>query len=394
MAKLPIAALTSSLFRSLKRAWPQVPLGLLLLFTGAANALTGLQIHGFNIVYQILANVTPLSELNQEVSLGVLGSGVQVLLGVGILATSIGLFWQLRSAWAYSILFLIIALAVDFFSHRSIYDLLLPGLALVALIIWESRFDHRSQIGGYLMSFIGVLAVFAYGVFGSLLLGGMFQPSIHDPYTALYFTVVTLSTVGSKIYPAAPEAEIFMVTLILGGISIFTTTIVTTLGPLLSNQVNPILSGRKFKLEANARVVLTGASSFARSIALELASHKINFVQVVASEDLPPLSEQPTVRGDPSDEAVLKQAGVLYANAVVVAGEDDSANASAATTAKKLNRDAHVIVVASSLQAISRLRSAQADLIFAPTAVAARLLTNLIRGASIPRELQDLFEST
>ncbi len=394
MAKLPISGLTSSLFRSLKRAWPQVPLGLLLLFTGAANALTGLQIHGFNIVYQILANVAPLSELSQEVSLGVLGSGVQVLLGVGILATSIGLFWRLRSAWAYSILFLIIALAVDFFSRRSIYDLLLPGLALVALLIWESRFDHRSQIGGYLMSFIGVLAVFAYGVFGSLLLGDMFQPGIHDPYTALYFTVVTLSTVGSKIYPATPEAQIFMVTLILGGISIFTTTIVTTLGPLLSNQVNPILSGRKVKMEPNARVVLTGASSFARSIALELASHKINFVQVVALEGEPPLSEQPIVRGDPSDEAVLKQAGVLYANAVVVAGEDDSANASAATTAKKLNRDAHVVVVASSLQAISRLRSAQADLIFAPTAVAARLLTNLIRGASIPRELQDLFEGT
>jgi voltage-gated potassium channel len=394
MGKLSICALTSSLFRLLKKAWPHVPLGLLLLFTGAANVLTGLQIHGLNIVYQILAHISPLSELSQEVSLGILGSGVQVLLGGGMLATSIGIFWRLRSAWAYSILFLLIALAIDFFRHRPIYNLFPPGLALAALLIWESRFDHRSQIGGYLMSFIGLLAVFAYGVFGSLLLGDMFQPGIHDLYTALYFTVVTLSTVGSKIYPATPEAQIFMVTLILGGISIFTTTIVTTLGPLLSNQVNPILSGRKVKLDPNARVVLTGASSFARSIALELANHKINFVQVVASEGALPMSEQPIVRGDPSDEAVLKQAGILSANLVVVAGKDDSANASVAITAKNLNRDAHVVVVASSLQAISRLKSAQADLIFAPTVVAARLLTNLIRGTSIPRELQDLFEGT
>jgi voltage-gated potassium channel len=247
-----VSALTKSLIRFLKRLWPQVPFGLLLLFIGAVNVLNGLQIQGLNTAYQVLAHVVPISGLSQEVSLGILGSGVQVLLGGLMLITGVGLFWRLRFAWAFSILLLSITMAVEFFSHRPIYNVLLPGLALIALIIWRSRFDHLSLVGSYLMSFIGILAVFAYGIFGSFLLGEEFQPAIRDLYTALYFTVVTLSTVGSNIYPATPEAKVFMVSLILGGISIFTTTIVTTVGPLLSKQIKPILSGRKVRMKTDA----------------------------------------------------------------------------------------------------------------------------------------------
>jgi voltage-gated potassium channel len=378
--------------RYLKRLWPQVPFGLLLLFIGAVNVLNGLQIQGLKTAYQVLAHVAPISELGQEVSLGILGSGVQVLLGGLMLITGVGLFWRLRSAWAFSILLLFITVAVESFSHRPIYEVLLPGLALIALIIWQSRFDHLSVVGSYLMSFIGILAVFAYGILGAYLLGEEFQPAIHDLYTALYFTVVTLSTVGSNIYPATPEAKLFMVSLILGGISIFTTTIVTTVGPLLYKQIKPILPGRKAKMKNDGHVILIGASSFARSLALELVNHNINFVHVIAPESVPPLLEQPIVRGNPGDETVLKQAGILSARMVIIAGEDDAENASAAQTAKKVNRNASVVIIANSSQAVQQFSSVHADLVFIPAAVGVRLLTNLIRGGSIPKELQDLFE--
>ncbi len=385
-------SLTGSFFQWLKRMWPQVPLGLLLLFTGAANVLIGLQSLGFNSAFQIFAQMVPLSEVSQTVSLGILGSGVQIVLGCGMLLTGTGLFWRLRSAWAYTILLVLITIAVDLFSQRPFRDVLMPGLALAALVIWQSRFDHRSLVGTYLMAVIGLLSVLVYGILGSLLLGDNFQSGIHNLPTALYFTVVTLSTVGSNIYPETPAAQIFMVTLILGGIIIFTTTIVTTLGPLMSNQIHPILSTKKVKVEANPHVILMGAGSFAKSVALDLANHKISFIQLVAPEETPPLSEQPVIHGDPNDE-IFKQAGILSTQVVIVAYENDAVNVSASLIAKKLNQKARVIVAASSSQTISQVRlAAQADLIFEPTAVGARLLTNLIREASIPRELQDLFE--
>jgi voltage-gated potassium channel len=378
----------------LKSVWPLAPLGLLLFTVGAVNVLTGLRSQGFRPAYQIMSQIVSLSDLTQDVSLGILGSGVQIMLGTGMLGAGILLFWRSRSAWAFSVLLLVIAIVVDLFSGKPMTYILFPGLSLASLLIWENRFDRRSKYGGYLLSFISLVAVFAYGVLGSMLIGNMFQPAIHDLGTALYFTVVTLSTVGSYIYPATPEAQIFMVSLILGGISIFTTTIVTTLGPLLSNHINPILTGRKIIARPNAHVVLIGASPFARNVALELARQKISFVQVLPPKSSPPLNAEPIIHGDPNDMAVLEQAGVQKAKIVVVAGSDDEVNATTALTIKNMSRKAQVIIVASSSQAVPRLRLANANLVYSPAAVGARLLTDLINGVPMPLELQNLLEQS
>ena len=58
-----IRSLAGRMYRSIHLAWPQVPLGILLLFTGAINVSNGLQSQGFSLAYQILAHVIPLSEL-------------------------------------------------------------------------------------------------------------------------------------------------------------------------------------------------------------------------------------------------------------------------------------------------------------------------------------------
>ena len=383
---------TGSLARRLKRLWPQVPLGLFLLFVGATNVLTGIQSQAFSPAFQILARVTPLSELSQEVSLGILGSSVQALLGAGLLITGIGLLWRIRSAWAFSILLLVIAIVLDLFNQRDLYGALLSGLALAALFIWEKRFSRRSLLGGYLISLISLLAVLAYGVLGSLLLGGSFRPAIQDISTALYFTVVTLSTVGSYIYPSTSEAQFFMVTLILGGISIFTTTIVTTLGPLMSNQIKPILAGRTIKREPGGRVIVIGSGPFAGRLVHEFTRLGIAFRQVVASSEASPGSEHPIVQGDSEDEEVLKQAGISSATAVVITGKNTADKLAAAQSVKKLNPGARLVIVADSTETVAQFGHIHADLIFLPEAVAARTLVSFLTGAPVPKELQYIIE--
>ncbi len=392
MTKMLKRISTSSLAQRLKKLWPQVPLGLFLLFVGAINVLTGIQSRAFSPAFQILARVTPLSELSQEISLGILGSSVQALLGTGLLLTGIGLLWRLRSAWAFSILLLVIVIVLDLFNQRDLYGALLSGLALAALVIWEKRFSRRSLIGVYLMSLIGLLAVLAYGVLGSLLLGGSFHPAIQDIYTALYFTVVTLATVGSNIFPATSEAQFFMVTLILGGISIFTTTIVTTLGPLLSNQIRPLLAGKNAKKDSGEQVILIGSGPFTTSFVHELTSLGIGFIQVVAPSEAPPNSERPIVRGDSGNEDVLKQAGIFSATTVVIIGESTADKIAAAQSVKRLNPSARLVIVVNSAEAFAQFSPVHADLIFLSEAVAARTLVSLLMGASIPKELRDIIK--
>lgn len=370
-----------SLARWLKMVWPQVPLGLFLFFVGAINILTGIQSRAFRPVFQLLASVTSISELSKEISLGILGSSVQVLLGTGLLLTGIGLLWRLRSAWAFSILLLTIAVILDLFNQRDAYGALLSGLALAALIIWERRFSRRSLIGVYLMSLIGLLSVLAYGTLGSLLLGSSFHPAIQDIYTALYFTVVTLSTVGSNIYPSTSEAQLFMVTLILGGISIFTTTIVTTLGPLLSNQIKPILAGKNAKKYSTDQVVLVGTDSFIESLAHELAGFGINFTQVTTSKDTPFSSEE-----------MLKHTELSSATTVIIAGESTAEKTTVAQSAKNLNPGVRLVIIVDSADAIVQFNSIHADLIFVPQIVAARTLARLLIGVAVSKELQDIIK--
>ncbi len=384
---------TNSFIKFLKRMWPQAPFGLLLIFIGASNILMeALKTQGNNTIYQVLAHVVSISELSREVSLGILGSGVQALLGGVMLITGIGLFWRLRSAWAFSVILLLITVAVEFFSQRSLYVMLLPGLALIALIIWQSRFDHLSLVGSYLMSFIGVLAVFTYGVFGSYLLGNEFHPVIHDLSTSLYFTVVTLSTVGSNIYPASPEAQLFMVSLILGGISIFTTTIVSTARPLLSKQFKANLTGRRTDKKLNAHIILVGDSPFANSAANELTRKNIPFVQVATPKGSPVAEVQSPEQVNPDEEAQLKQAEIISAKMVLIACTDAAKNASLVATAKKLNPKVRVAVAANTLEAIPELKSLQADLVFTPETAGGRLLTDMLLGIPFPKDLQELLE--
>jgi voltage-gated potassium channel len=227
------------------RLWPQAPIGALLVFTGVLNATSGLRVPGLGDVSSLLVRAEPLSELGRELSFAVLGRGVQALLGAGMIVTGVGLFWRLRSAWAFSILLLLAAASVDAVARRPPLDVLPAGLSLAALLIWRARFAHSSRIGAYLMSFFGLIAVVGYGILGSLLLGSGFSPPIADVYTALYFTVATLSTLGTSIMPVAPAAKLFVVTLIIAGVGVFTTAVMTALGPLLSHRVGSILFGRE-----------------------------------------------------------------------------------------------------------------------------------------------------
>jgi voltage-gated potassium channel len=390
MTELHKSMSVNPLVQRLIRVWPQVPLGLFLFFVGAINVLTGIQSHAFSPAFQVLTSVTPLSELSKEISLGLLGSSVQVLLGAGLLLTGMGLLWRLRSAWAFSILLLVIAIILDLFNQRDIYGVLLSGLALTALVIWKRRFNRRSLLGGYLMSFIGLLAVLAYGVLGSLLLGSSFAPAIQDIYTALYFTVVTLSTVGRNIYPSMLEAQLFMVTLILGGISIFTTTIVTTLGPLLTNQIRPILDGKSTKRDSVDRVILLGADPFIESIIHELTELGIDAIQVVASSEVLTDKERPVIYGNPSNEDVLEQAGISLASAVVIVGEYPADKIATVESVKKLNSSARLVVVSNSVQAFTEFSPVPADLVFSPETVAARVLVNLLVNDSVPKGLRNI----
>jgi voltage-gated potassium channel len=366
--------------------WPQWPLAVAIMLCGILNILSGLR----QPLVQLF-HVKPLLELGN--SLKIFGGGAQAVLGTLLVLIGIGLLWRLAVAWSFALLMLTITIVANLIQHNWQASLYLPGLMLVALLVLQHHFTRRAPLANFLYSLISIFVVMAYGTFGSFVFGNGFHPEIHDLVAAFYFTIVTLATVGyGDIVPVTPETRLFVTSFIIIGLGIFATILASVIGPAISVELSRIFSPAEDKVEPKDHIILAGEGSIAQNTARELAVRKIFFIQIISPGSEPLIAGQQVVKGNPSEEKILLEAGAKTARMVIAAREDDGENAFISLVAKDLNPQVRVLALASSAGAISRLKLAQADLVFAPSAVGGRLLVNLVEGSNISPEFQDLLE--
>ncbi|MCR2479416.1 ion channel, partial [Salmonella enterica] len=83
-----------------------------------------------------------------------------------------------------------------------------------------------SVTAGSLFALVSIVSLLIYAVFGTLYLGDEFNPPIKDAATALYFSIVSMSTVGyGDITPHSNAARLFTASIIILGITVFATSI-------------------------------------------------------------------------------------------------------------------------------------------------------------------------
>ena len=364
--------------------WPQWPLAAAIIACGALNIMSGLQ----QPLIQLF-RVQPLVEIGA--SLRVFGGGAQVVLGALLVLVGLGLLWRLAVAWSFALLMLAITVGANLVQDKWQFSLYLSGLMLIALLVLQRHFTRRVPLANFLYSLISIFVVLAYGTFGSFLFGKDFLPKINDLVSAFYFTVVTLATVGyGDIVPVTSETRLFVVSFIVLGLGIFATIIASVIAPAISSELSKIFSPTEGKVEPKDHIILAGEGAIARNAARELAAREISFIQIISAGSEPQISGQQVVKGNPSDERILLEAGAKTARMVIAAREDDGENAFISLMAKDLNPQVQVLAVASSAAAIPRLKLAQADLVFAPAALGGRLLVNLVEGNNIACEFEDL----
>ena len=351
---------------------------------GALNIMSGLQ----QPLIQLF-RVKPLLEIGS--SLKIFGGGTQVALGALLVLVGVGLLWRLAVAWSFALLMLAITVGANLVQDKWQFSLYLSGLMLIALLVLQRHFTRRVPLANFLYSLISIFVVLAYGTFGSFLFGKDFLPKINDLVSAFYFTVVTLATVGyGDIVPVTSETRLFVVSFIVLGLGIFATIIASVIAPAISSELSKIFSPTEGKVEPKDHIILAGEGAIARNAARELAAREISFIQIISAGSEPQISGQQVVKGNPSDERILLEAGAKTARMVIAAREDDGENAFISLMAKDLNPQVQVLAVASSAAAIPRLKLAQADLVFAPAALGGRLLVNLVEGNNIACEFEDL----
>ncbi|HEU0195951.1 MAG TPA: NAD-binding protein [Nevskiaceae bacterium] len=322
-----------------------------------------------------------------------------LLIGGGLITMAVGLLWRSRSAWIMAILLTATAAAASALVPHNSGVLSGYFLAILVLMLlgWRS-FDRSSLTGSTLFAVTSVLMVIGYATFGNFYLGSQFDPPIKDLVTALYFAIETMSTVGYGDYgPKTPEAKLFIVSVIVLGLTVFATSLTAVIAPLMSQSLKRLANHGKRKMKRDKHFVVIGNTSLAINTWRELAKRGRPVTRILrTAPDEATAAEVDVVVGDPGDSDVLRQAGADRASAVLAMLDDDSENAFVVLAVKSLGGPARTVAAVNNAGHDSRLRLVQPDITIAPQVLGGELMAMVLSGETVNPDfvLQRLLQGT
>lgn len=321
----------------------------------------------------------------------------RLVLGVGLQIIALGLILKARIAWAFSLVLLIgigtfAILGDGGRAGLGIYTLVL----VVALIAYWRRFDRASVTAGSLFALVSMVSLLIYAVFGTLYMGEEFNPPIKDAATALYFSIVSMSTVGyGDITPHSNAARLFTASIIILGITVFATSISAIAGPVIGGNLKRLVKGRFSNAMRKNHIIIAGATPLAMSV-YDGLRRRGDEVTVIVPAGTP--QEYPAatdlIEGDPSSVEVLRSAGIARARYVLALREDDAENAFIVLAAKEATGDdgAKTVALVNTSKHLEKIRRVQPDLVFSVQLLGAELLTRAINGEALDSQsITELF---
>jgi voltage-gated potassium channel len=212
-----------------------------------------------------------------------------------------------------------------------------------------------------------VLVVVAYGVAGYMVLEDW---SLLD---ALFMTVTTLTTVGFReVRPLDASGRVFTISLIVLGVGLVLVTIAVTAAWVLEGTWGERNRRRRMRRrieELSDHFIVCAYGRVGRAVARELEAAGAPFLVVDPKEELIERMNEDGVTyltEDPSEEPVLRAAGVERARGLVCAVDSDATNVYITLIARSLKPDLFIVARASEPGSDERLRRAGADRVISP----------------------------
>ncbi|MCX7636047.1 MAG: potassium channel protein, partial [Syntrophales bacterium] len=190
---------------------------------------------------------------------------------------------------------------------------------------------------------------------------------------SLYFTMVTISTVGyGDIYPLSAQGRALVIFLIIFGVGTMFYAIMTFSETIVEKQVSAVMGkGKIKKMIENLRdhYIICGCGRIGYLIAKELAYYKVPFVVVEKNPDVLERIEQEGFlfyRGDATEDRTLLAAGIERAAGIVCVLPTDAENLYVILTAKELNPRIFILSRSEEEKSEHRLLRAGADRVVSP----------------------------
>ncbi len=359
------------------RWFPHLPLGIGVGLVGLSLLLTG------------LPSISAL--LHGQLTLHSMGAGHLVLsattiIGLAMVLTSAGLLLRSRFSWIIALALMVLTAIFALHFGHSLYSAVLGWdvALLVALLLFHRAFNRSSLAAGTLFALASSLLLIIYAVFGALYLGQQFAPPIRNLATALYYSVVTMSTVGyGDIVPKTAHARLFAVSIIILGITVFATSISAIIGPLVGGSLQRIVREEKHMTRKDHYIII-GNTSLAYNTYRELRKRQqpctLIFSQAPAQGSF---EGADVVIGDANDLDVLKTAGAPAARAVLAMRADDSENAFIVLAVKELGGAVKTVAAINDGKNMDRVRRVQPDIMLAPQVLGGEILAMALSGETV-----------
>ncbi|QLG26324.1 NAD-binding protein [Halorarum halophilum] len=308
------------------------------------------------------------------------------LTGFLLLGSAYGLRKGYRGAW-YSTVLLLPLSAAQGLLQASEYSYPLVGLSLLALPIvglnrqvFDRHVDFSLTQWASLAALVGALG---YSTAGTYALRENFD-GVNTLLDALYFSVVTASTVGyGDVTPAqGPSGQLakwFALSALVLNVAAFAAALGVLFTPAIEARLTTAL-GRMTESDIELlerHVLVLGHGELTEPIIEELNEAGVEFLVITPDEVVTRTLRERDLNvftADPSDEEALERAKVAKARAVVAATNNDAEDALSILTARQLNPDVAIVAAATERENENKLKRAGANTVISPASIGGHLL--------------------
>ena len=320
-----------------------------------------------------------------------LGTTHEFAIGLLLLVMSVGLLLRSRFAWVLTTAGLALALTVRVFLPSHPLDGIFVYSVAVFLVLLVSRrhFVRRSLATAACFALFAVVAFHAYAMLAVLQLGEHFDPPIREPITALYFAIVTVSTVGyGDITARDPKAQAFVVGLIAIGLTFLATSVSAFILPLFTSRIGALFGTREVIVDRSKHYVIVGSSALARNTTEELEKRGQHVTLILEkSTDEAFYKKRDVVVGDPTDLSVLRTAGADKARGVLALSTDDAENSFVVLGINELAPTVPSVAALNDPKNQFRLKRTQPSLMLSLQVLGGQLLAKALTGESVESDM-------
>jgi voltage-gated potassium channel len=243
--------------------------------------------------------------------------------------------------------------------------------------------NHQASIRHLRIAISLVLGVLALGIVGYMLIEHF---SFID---ALFTTVDMMSTVGITAHPLTDQGRLFTIVIIILGVG----SLFYTFGVIMEFMIEGHLGqaiGRRIMDRKIAGLrnhcIICGFGRVGTRIAEEFAAAHKAFVVIDENEATVQRCIQKgylALQGNAASDDVLREAGIQYAQVLLVATDQDANNVYITLSARNINPSLHIVTRANHDETVVKLKRVGADRVLSPYTIGGHRMANLALQPSV-----------